>query len=139
MRLCQRESRNIDFYVYRERAQRRLRRVDEEPERLSDRQRLRMIYARSEFHIVEATYFYYVNSIDSFRKSLYAIDPEEIQQDTAQYLGYLYNMGAGGVFPGHACVKEFGYLLRCYTLAADKYPYWKANSLLAGHVRASVE
>ena len=131
MRLCQRESRNKDFYVYREKAQRRLRRVDEEPERLSDRQKLRMIYARSEFHIVEATYFYYVNSIDSFRKSLYAINPEEIQQDTAQYLGYLYNMGAGGVFPGHACVKEFGYLLRCYTLAADKYPYWKANSLQA--------
>lgn len=38
MRLCQRESRNKDFYVYREKAQRRLRRVDEEPERLSDRQ-----------------------------------------------------------------------------------------------------
>lgn len=131
MRLCQRESRNKDFYVYREKAQRRLRRIEEEPERLSDRQNDRMIYARSEFHIVEATYFYYVNSIDSFRKSLYAIDSEEIQRDTAQYLSYLYNMGAGGVFPGHACVKEFGYLLKCYTLAAKKYPYWKANSLQA--------
>lgn len=131
MRLCQRESSNKDFYVYREKAQRCLRRIAEEPDGLSERQKLRLVYARSEFHVVEATYFYYVDNIDSFRQSLYAIDPEEVKADTAQYLAYLYNMGAGGVFSEPAQEKEFDYLLRCYTLSDDTYLYWKANSLQA--------
>ena len=57
MRLCQRESKNKLFYDYRERAQRRLNRIKEELSRLNDHQRRRVIYAESEFHIVESTYF----------------------------------------------------------------------------------
>ena len=52
MRLCQRESHNKDFYTYRERAIRRMRRIDEERDLLNAHQRRRMAYAYSEFYIV---------------------------------------------------------------------------------------
>lgn len=60
MRICQRESHNKDFYTYRERAIARLRRIDEEVQNLPARERHRIAYAKSEFDIVDATYFYYV-------------------------------------------------------------------------------
>ena len=58
MRLCQREARNKDFYSFREKAIRKLRRIGEEIDNLPLRERHRAIYAKSEFDIVAATYFY---------------------------------------------------------------------------------
>ena len=43
MRLCQRMSRNREFYEYRERTTERIRRISEEKEKLSDRDVLRFI------------------------------------------------------------------------------------------------
>ena len=60
MRLCQRQSRNKDFYSYRENALRKMRRIEEEKNELTDRQMMRIIYATTEFHIINSTYFYYV-------------------------------------------------------------------------------
>ncbi len=135
MRLCQRESKNKDFYGYREKARHRLRRIAEETERLSEHQLRRMVYARSEFRIVEATYFYYVGLQQPFLHALESIDVEEVEQDTAQYLNYLYNMGAGGAIQNgttyEIAQQEFDYLLRCYAISKDKYPYWCANSMQA--------
>ena len=56
MRLCQRESRNKDFYDYRERAERRMVRIDEELDGLSARERGRLLYARSEYDIIIITW-----------------------------------------------------------------------------------
>ncbi len=135
MRLCQRESKNKDFYDYHEKATRRLKRIAEEEDNLSDYQSRRMVYARSEFHIVEATYFYYVGLEKPFIQSLESIDVEEIEKDTAQYLNYLYNMGAGGAITRGTTYdiaqQEFDYLLRCYAISYGKYPYWCANSMQA--------
>ena len=55
MRLCQREARNKDFYSFREKAIRKLRRIGEEIDNLPLRERHRAIYAKSEFDIVAAT------------------------------------------------------------------------------------
>lgn len=60
MRLCQRQSHNKDFYVYQERALERMSRIQEEIDLLTARQKFRFRYAKSEFHIVAATYYYYV-------------------------------------------------------------------------------
>jgi tetratricopeptide (TPR) repeat protein len=98
MRLCQRRSHNKEFYVYRERAALRLRRIDNEPAHLTPHQRRRPIYARSEFQGVAATYFYYVGLTENAISALAKINPEgEIQEDTAQLLCYWYNIGAGGI------------------------------------------
>lgn len=137
MRLCQRESKNKDFYTYNERAMRRLKRIDEERSSLNEREQKRMIYARSEYAITSSAYYYYVGLE---RQSVAAIDKidesGDIQRDTAQYLNYLYNVGAGGVIivgsQDSIFQAEMNYLIRCYYLADySDYPYWRANALQA--------
>lgn len=137
MRLCQRESRNKDFYAYREKALRLLRRMGEEAHDLPPHERQRALYAHSEFDIVSSAYFYYVGQENAVRQSLEDIDVDKLEQDTAQYLGYLYSIGSGGVInEGTAeeiCQSEFDYLVRCFMLASgsNPYPYWQANALQA--------
>lgn len=135
MRLCQRQSKNKDFYDYRERAIRRQRRIEEEHENLSEHQRLRMIYAQSEYNIVTSIYFYYVGLKMPSIKALEAINPNgELEEDTAQLLNYWYNVGAGGIITKGTQEEidqtEFDYLMRCYLSACQyKYPYWEAQAL----------
>mgnify|MGYP002517432228 FL=1 len=137
MRLCQRESRNKDFYAYREKAMRLLRRIGEEADNLPPRERRRALYAHSEFDIVAATYFYYVGQEKPMLQALNDIDADALEADTAQYLNYLYNIGAGGaIVDGTAeeiAQSEFDYLMRCFMLACTgtPYPYWQANALQA--------
>lgn len=137
MRICQRESHNKDFYSYRERALARLRRLNEEASSLPTRERRRAVYAQSEFDIVDATYFYYVGLDDPMMKALNDIDADALENDTAQYLNYLYNFGSGGAFtqgsPRQIAQTEFDYLVQCYMLAStgSGYPYWQANALQA--------
>ncbi len=135
MRLCQRKSRNKDFYDYRERATRRLRRIREEGIQLSPHQVRRMTYATSEFHVVASTYFYYVGLTDQSAEALGEIDPDgTIRQDTAQLLCYWYNIGSGGIISGKSkaatAQEEFEYLMRCYVTSQQcGYPYWEAQAL----------
>ena len=58
MRLCQRRSSNREFHEYRELADRTLRRINEEREALSERDRRAMLYAETEYAIVNSTYYY---------------------------------------------------------------------------------
>lgn len=137
MRLCQRESKNKDFYYYRERATRRMRRIEEESSALSDRMKMRYLYARTEFSIVSSTYYYYVGlnkyAVESLKNvELYG----GLQSDTAQYLNYLYQLGSGGLIsrPTRLATyqKEFECLLECYILSKRSgMVYWQANSLQA--------
>lgn len=137
MRLCQRESHNKEFYDYRERARHRIRRITEEYEMLSAHERRRMIYANSDFDIVTSTYYYYVGLEQQSVEAINRINPDgEILQDTAQYLNYLYNVGAGGsITKGtqeEINQREFDYLMRCYQLSLRyNYPFWEANSMQA--------
>ena len=137
MRLCQRESRNKDFYAYREKAMRLLRRIGEEADNLPPRERKRALYAHSELDIVAATYFYYVGQEEPMLQALNDIDADALEADTAQYLNYLYNIGAGGAIVSGTAEEigqgEFDYLMRCFMLACSgtPYPYWQANALQA--------
>ena len=144
MRLCQRESHNKDFYAYREKAMRRLRRIREEVNSMPPRESKRVIYAKSEFSIVAATYFYYVGLDEPMFKELNRLDPDELEQDSAQYLNYLYNFGSGGAIvkgtENEINQAEFDRLISCYMLASDAahpYPYWQANALqsISEHLR----
>ena len=135
MRLCQRQSRNKDFYNFRESALRRLQRIKEESNNLSPRLRKRMIYAETELYIVASVYFYYIGLPERALIEHENIAPNgDIQQDTAQWLSYMYNMGAGGLIHGSTkeaiYQQEFDLLFRCYSMAEQSnYPYWVANSL----------
>ena len=134
MRLCQRMSRNKEFYDYNERARQRIKRVNEEIGRLSPRLARRFIYAKSEYDIVRSTYYYYVGLTKQSIDAIDSISAPELQQDTAQYLNYLYQVGSGGIITERTAYdtyqKEFEYLLNCYlTASRGGYVYWEANAL----------
>ena len=137
MRLCQRQSRNKQFYDYHESATRLLRRIEEERNRLTHHQLDRVVYAQSEFHIVTSIYYYYVGLQGPSAKALEAIDPNgPIMRDTAQLLNYYYNVGAGGIITSgtqsEINQQEFDYLMRCYLLAQQaELPFFEAQSMQA--------
>ena len=136
MRLCQRRSNNREFHEYRELADRALRRINEERNTFTDRDANNLLYAETEYAIVNSTYYYYVGLERQSIDALYAIDDNEIQRDTAQYLNYLYNIGAGGIITEGTQQdinqQEFDHLIRCFMIARKgNYPYFAANALEA--------
>ena len=140
MRLCQRRSHNRDFYDYRELANNALRRINEERSTLDERQLARIVYAESEMAIVTSTYYYYVGLERQASQALENM-PSELERDTAQFLNYLYNVGAGGIITQGTQEDinqaEFDYLMRCFLLSQQNgVSYFEANSLeaLAEHL-----
>ncbi len=136
MRLCQRQSRSKEFYDYRERAATSMERIREERHLLTDRQHRRLLYAETEFAIVSSTYFYYMGLEQQSIDALQELNPDEVAQDTAQTLNYLYNIGAGGILTDGTDAdiysQEIDYLLRCFQIAQrEGYPYFMANALEA--------
>ena len=141
MRLCQRRSRNREFYDFRERAISCLKRINEGRDMLTERQQNRLRYAESEYAIVNSTYYYYVGLEHQSIDALQLIDPSEVQKDTAQFLNYLYNIGAGGILSEGSAAEihqeELDYLLRCFQIARrNNYPYFIANAMeaIAEHI-----
>lgn len=135
MRLCQRQARNKDFYDFKTHAMQLTRRIEEEKGKLTPHMAKRWAYAKSEYSIVASTYFYYVGLRNQSREALKNIDKNEIiQQDTAQYLNWLYQIGSGGMLRDTSRTdilqKEYDTLLECYFMAREhKYTYWEANAL----------
>ena len=133
MRLCQRRSDNRAFYEHREQATKHLNRIDEERGLLTERQRRRLIYAESELAIVNSTYYYYVGLERQSVEALQGLNLDEMRHDTAQYLNYLYNVGAGGVLtegtPEDIFHEEVSYLNRCLAVSLrHHYPYFEAQA-----------
>ena len=140
MRLCQRRSRNKAFHDFRERAITCMKRIDEERNQLDERQQQRLLYAETEFAIVNSTYYYYVGLENQSIDALMTIDPNEVRRDTTQYLNYLYNVGAGGIItegsPEDIYQEEMDFLTRCLTVSQRfRYPYFEAQAkeALADH------
>ena len=137
MRLCQRESRNREFYSHLRSAQRKLQRIAEERDHLTSRQKHRLAYAESELQIIVSTYYYYLGQYERSAEAIMSlVHRPYLEQDTAQLLNYYYVIGSGGILKGssHADIRqqEFDYLMRCLLLARQsRLPYWEANSLQA--------
>lgn len=136
MRICQRESRNKDFYDSYQQAAQRLRRIDETSLEITPRQQRRMVYARSEYQIVASAYFYYVGLDRQSVQAVSGIREEDLASDTAQLINYWYCYGAGGLLTTGSreeiYQQEFDYLMRAYRLAAESQStFWIANTLQA--------
>ena len=136
MRLCQRRSRNREFHEYRELADQAMSRINEERHELSPRLLRRLRYAESEYAIVNSTYYYYVGLEEQSIMALRAVNLAEVQRDTAQWLNYLYNVGAGGIITQGTQQEinqlEFDQLMRCFLMARQAdYPFFAANALEA--------
>ena len=140
MRLCQRRSKNREFYECREKAANALQRINEERSQLSPHQRGRLLYAESEMAIVTSTYYYYVGLERQSVEALRQIDLDAVRHDTAQYLNYLYNVGAGGILtegtPEQIRHDEIDHLNHCLTIAErNGFIYFEAQAkeALADH------
>ena len=136
MRLCQRRSKNREFYEYRENAMEALKRINEERSQLSEAELQRLCYAESEMAIVTSTYYYYVGLERQSIDALQSIDVNDLRLDTAQWLNYLYYVGSGGIITTGTQQdinqEEFDHLLRCFIHARQgDYPYFAANALEA--------
>lgn len=135
MRICQRTSRNRLFYDYRERASRRIKRIDEERSGLPEDVVRRIMYAETEFAIVNSAYYYYVGLDREAADALSPVVPDDvIRKDTAQYLNYLYNVGAGGIITEGSQAdinqREFDMLIECLTISRRHgYRFFEANAL----------
>lgn len=136
MRICQRESRNKDFYDSYQQAAQRLRRIDETSLELTPRQQRRMVYARSEYRIVASAYFYYVGLDRQSAQAISGMGEEDLVSDTAQLINYWYCYGAGGLLTKGSreeiYQQEFDCLMRAYRLAMEsRSTFWIANTLQA--------
>lgn len=134
MRLCQRKSANKEFYEYYERAKREIRRIESEKENLSMHHRKRLVYAKSEFSIITSTYFYYMGLQMESQKELFSIEEDYVEKDTAQWLNYMYQIGAGGIITQgtkqEIAQKEWEYALGCYLVSRQTGNiFWEANAL----------
>ena len=133
MRLCQRRSANREFYEYRERALMAQKRISEERNRLDARQRARLCYAESEMAIVTSTYYYYVGLERQSIDALQQVDIDEVRHDTAQYVNYLYNVGAGGILTEGTAEEiqqeELDFLNRCLFISRrSHFPFFEAQA-----------
>ena len=98
MKICQRTAMNKEFYDYRNSALRRMKRIAEDEEALSNpRVRHRFQYACSDFAITSSVYYYYLQQEPQSLEAINAINvEEELREDTAQLLYYYYMKGSGG-------------------------------------------
>lgn len=137
MKICQRTSSNKEFYDYRNRAQRRIKRIRQDRVIETDSTlSARFNYALSEFHITSGVYFYYLQQEKESLAEIDAIDIDKIESDTAQFLNYMYMRGSGGMYsastPEDVVIGEFGYLMDCLRISHEQgYKYFEANALQA--------
>ena len=137
MKICQRVSMNKEFYDYRSDALARMQRIDEEnTQSLSLHEKKRLSYAYSEFYIVSAIYFYYLQQQEASLQAIDNVDKRWLENDTAQTLYYEYMRGSGGMYRADSreqlVVGEFSYLVNCLLVSKAKgYVYFEANALQA--------
>ena len=134
MKVMQRIGQGKSFFDARLRAQKRISRILSEENNLTARQKQRLHYALTEFHIVASTYYYYLGQDSAARHEIQdAAQYVNLETDTTQWLYYHYMLGSGGLLEGtpeEVTITEFDHLIRVYTLARVKhYAYFEANAL----------
>ncbi|WP_455672853.1 DUF5113 domain-containing protein [Phocaeicola sp.] len=135
MKICQRTAMNKEFYDYRNSALRRMKRINDDCSAITDPDELeRLNYARSEFSIASAIYYYYLQQEQQSLEAINEIKVDEaLERDTAQLLYYYYMKGSGGMYeaatPEDVVLGEFNYLLDCLHVSHNQgYVYFEANA-----------
>lgn len=135
MKICQRTAMNKEFYDYRNSALRRMKRINDDKAAITDSEELeRLNYARSEFSIASAIYYYYLQQEQQSLEAINEIKVDEVlERDTAQLLYYYYMKGSGGMYeadtPQDVVLGEFNYLIDCLSISSEHgYIYFEANA-----------
>lgn len=135
MKVSMRTGNGLEFFDAKTHAEERLRRIAEEEERLTPREREMVDYARSELHIITSTYDFY-QGLDSAARNEMTLARNEMQNshDTAQWVYLDYMMGSGGMIEADNALDiflwEFDYMMDCYGVASKGgLLYFMGNSL----------
>lgn len=134
MKVAQRTGQGMLFFKHRNKALTRIERLMEDINVLSDLQKDRLVYARSELHIISSTYYYYYGQEEKAIAEISQtyLDPA-LSSDTAQWLYYKYMLGSGGLIKGtkkEVALQEFDHLFAAYTMAHTRdMIYFLANAL----------
>lgn len=135
MKIYQRTAMNKEFYDYRNSALRRMKRIDEDNNLFVDKhERLRLNYARSEFYIVSAVYYYYLQQRPQALASINEVLTEELAADTNQLLYYHYIKGSAALCDGETAddrrLREFDELYITWREASrGGYLYFEGNGV----------
>lgn len=135
MKVCQRTAMNKEYYDYRNSAMRRMRRINEENNLFIDRhEKQRLNFAYTEFSIVSAIYYYYLQQKAEAVSSLDEIKMDELSADTNQLLYYHYIKGSAALsnedVPEESKLQDFDELYQTWRMASQKgYPYFEGNGL----------
>lgn len=134
MKVAQKAGDGYTFFSNRNHALKRISRIMEEEEYLTENQAKMFHYAQTELHIVASTYYYYLGQDSAARAEIHSIDSEvSLERDTTQWIYYHYMLGSGGLITGEAAdvtLQEFHHLLGAYTTARSTgCIYFQANSL----------
>lgn len=136
MKIYQRTGMNKEYYDYRNSAIRRMKRIREDSTVFTDKhEMLRVNYAFTEFFIVSAVYYYYLQQRPEAMASLDKIPQDEaLRTDTNQYLYFHYIKGSAslceGDTPDERKLREFDELYTTWRLAFRKgYLYFAGNGM----------
>lgn len=136
MKVYQRTALNKEFYDYRNSALRRMRRIAEDSNLFVDRrERMRLNYARSEFGIVSAVYYYYLQQRPEALECIAGVTVDEEQPaDTNQLLYYHYIKGAASLCATDSLerqrLSDFDELYLTWRMASRRgYPYFEGNGV----------
>lgn len=136
MKIYQRTGMNKEYYDYRNSAIRRMKRIREDSTVFTDKhEMLRVNYAFTEFFIVSAVYYYYLQQRPEAMASLDKIPQDEaLRTDTNQYLYFHYIRGSAslcqGDTPDERKLHEFDELFTTWRLASrNGYLYFAGNGM----------
>lgn len=134
MKVAQRTSDNLAFFVHRSHALRLMEQLKHEEQTMDAHTHRRFAYGCSEAHIVASTYFYYLNQQERAIAEIREAEPYcTMPEDTAQWLNYCYMRGSGGLSEQAdaegTVVEEFGFLHKGFWLARyEGYRFFEANT-----------
>lgn len=136
MRIYQRTAMNKPFYDYRNSALRRMKRIREDSNVFTEKhEKLRLNFALSEFYLVSAVYYYYLQQRDEAIVALNEVEKDDfIANDTDQELYYHYLRGSAALYeaatPAERTLKEFDELFTTYNTAVETgNRYFTGNGL----------
>lgn len=136
MRVYQRTAMNKEFYDYRNSALRRMSRIAEDEDLFAEgHERRRLAYARSEFYIVSAVYYYYLQQRPEALENIRQVSDEGMA-DTAQWLYAHYVRGAASLVEEKGAegqkLRDFDELFTTWRVALQKdFPYFEGCCLQA--------
>jgi len=136
MKIYQRTAMNKEFYDCRNKAIQRIKRIEEDRSLFIDsHERKRINFAFTEFSIVSAVYYYYLQQVPEALSSINEIKPDiELVNDTNQLMYYHYIKGSASLTGENESderrLAEFDELVRTWRLASKgDYLYFEGNGL----------